>query len=737
MNKRRYCLTLILQMAMLAVLAHACSAVSLEEDSNLDKPITLSLKGQALSDICQTISSSTGVKIRASKDVADQKATILITNKPLRDVISALANVFEYKWSVEDVDNARSYTLIYPEDKRRSDESKRKDTVEKAFVEIDKQIGAMAQLANKSPDELQKMQEDVMAKMEAEAKAEIGDNEEPTPEQLVKIMGMYSQIMPIVNMSENDFAAPMIKLYQSMPSNVREALKSGMNVCYDSATDEGEWRISDVTLGEIISGWQRQKEKRERATAESRAHAEENGETMDEDEAVPESEMQAPDDSEECTDSGYSEEDSGEDSEDTSEEPDEDYYSYDLENADRANVTFSCTSTDSGVYVNADIMLIGTSADGNHAMENTGGAPLALVPFINGDETQEMIEREKRKLGTTGPKISFTTDDIKKYAGLPWQRVDREYVEANRSDILTILHDKVGVDVVSDYYSDWEPQEPVSEKSIDEVLIQLPAKISMDNNILKLRQFERAHYDRAEIPNRLIKQWREVYQSQGYLDLDTLAAIAQSLSDEQLSSFPGVSRYLGLGQVDYMESSLLKFYASLSSAQRKKLLNGGIDTKALSNNSLVLLAKVVDGEECDPADATPKVGIYKDNVRIDKPQSANSTLIASRISMEKSKSFRYYEFDEPDCYDESNESHIEPLNLYDVKSADEAWKRVIARYPKASKEEMTCVDTTRYTLHIQRDFASKNDPDRENYNHSVEVSIRKPYSQAENAEAAQ
>lgn len=68
----------------------------LPNEPALDKSVTLVVKGEDLSEIMLMIEKQTGARVRVAKEIAYQKATIFIDDKPLREVMEGLSSLLGY-----------------------------------------------------------------------------------------------------------------------------------------------------------------------------------------------------------------------------------------------------------------------------------------------------------------------------------------------------------------------------------------------------------------------------------------------------------------------------------------------------------------------------------------------------------------------------------------------------------------------------------------------------------------
>lgn len=82
---------------------------ALDDRPNLDKPVSLRVRAATIRDVLEKIETDTKVKLRAERDVANDKVTIYVKDKPARDVLRALAHCFNLCWSVTDSGELRLF----------------------------------------------------------------------------------------------------------------------------------------------------------------------------------------------------------------------------------------------------------------------------------------------------------------------------------------------------------------------------------------------------------------------------------------------------------------------------------------------------------------------------------------------------------------------------------------------------------------------------------------------------
>jgi hypothetical protein len=205
----------------------------------------------------------------------------------------------------------------------------------------------------------------------------------------------------------------------------------------------------------------------------------------------------------------------------------------------------------------------------------------------------------------------------------------------NRSDILSILHRELGLQIISDHYSRWDyyfdfSSQELSAKQAIDILLSKPkigSNWGWDGSFLYARVKDIAVADAVEIPNRLIRPWQAAFKKQGYLGLNELAGIAL-LTEVQRDFVVANKERLDLerndaeGWIDF-NSPTIRVYALLSNKQRKQLFETGVPVGSLSQDQINALAALFSPGS---SMSHPVVGIYKDAIRIDKPEWVFSSL---------------------------------------------------------------------------------------------------------------
>ena len=99
-------------------------------DTRLDKHVKVFVKSKNLQHLFAELSAKTGVKLLTSQKLWGERAIIYFHDRPLRDVMTEVANLFGYHWSVKGMPGHYRYELY--EDSRHA---KRRDDLRKELSE--------------------------------------------------------------------------------------------------------------------------------------------------------------------------------------------------------------------------------------------------------------------------------------------------------------------------------------------------------------------------------------------------------------------------------------------------------------------------------------------------------------------------------------------------------------------------------------------------------------------------
>jgi hypothetical protein len=125
-------------------------------DSRLFRKITLQEKGVSLTDLCAHLQEQTGVELRVSHGVADEKVTVFVKEQRARDVMRAVAHLFGYLWSRSGAEDDYRYTIEQDLRSQLAEEELRNRDRNAALLALDAQMQKYRPYLEMSFEELQK-----------------------------------------------------------------------------------------------------------------------------------------------------------------------------------------------------------------------------------------------------------------------------------------------------------------------------------------------------------------------------------------------------------------------------------------------------------------------------------------------------------------------------------------------------------------------------------------------------
>lgn len=575
----RIYVSIALAVLMLSITTYASPLFP--SDSVLGKPVTLAVKGKALHEILPSLEKQTGARLTVSREIEDQKATIFVDAKPLRDVMAGLEPVFRYRWSFRVLNGQRTYELWEPEKVRKEREDRWQKAVDVAYQKLDGQLAAMAKRASEmKPAELKKSMDDAVSHNDRKALDEAS------------------------TAFDHCYTGLMARACAQLGPDASEAFHQGYRVCLSSTTDEQEWRLPTditegvtasfdgmITWGRVAQGWSVQEPHFTGLGLMLSVHT---------------------DPSQAC-----------------------------------ARVGSSFLGGGSGA----------SSLDICHVdLLDAVSLPKRTLPRIDDDS-------ELRKT------LSWKAEELAEESAVSQRPEASGRLYATRSDVLALLHRKLVLQVISDYYSCWHELPDETGHSVREILesfgrfpgapaedlknLEKPdptgytswrlhdrygyeADWGWDGQLIYMRSKETVRDDARETPNRLLDRWREVVKLRSRLDLGEFAEIAQ-LDDEQIRHLAQNAGFLGLSPENktgipepddrFATYRALRLYGLLSSPQREEAFRGGIPVGSLTPEQYNALRDVLSASVCEQRCIVEPdkpvallVGIYdQTGQRIDKP----------------------------------------------------------------------------------------------------------------------
>lgn len=576
----------------------------LPEDSNLDKVVTIGVKGEALVDLLPMLQRQTGARLRVDKEIADQKVTVFVDQKPLRELLLGIETLFRYRWSLKEAKGERTYELWLPERTRQARDAGRDAALAGAWAKAEEQIRIVASLAMKAPAEQQALMDEQYRKLTD--------------------IALFNALNRGKPMSLGGQAA---RLYMTMSPDVRQALKAGYTVCYDTHSDEGKWRVPDDIARSLAASL---------------------GRTT------------------------------------SAEHPDG-------TQMDSVNLRFSAQATDRElvVRVRASVSLEG-------GRQSQGGcSPLCDEMQITEPDIDTADHLPHVPAASTlGTKISLAPAELLEEAAVPGQSVSDPMAHLNRSDILSLLHRKLGLQIISDHYSDWSWVCPSGETPVaswlDGVRQHQPSAIwGYDGRYVYVRSANPRHLDAGEPPNRLLRPLQGAFKRQGWLGITELAQIA-AMREDQIRCVSDSAHFLGLASDKNLAIGApwntwgglstwvlaLRFYGCLSDAQREQAMAKGIATACLNPGQRAILADcLINGSFPGRVGSdwfNSPVGIWRNGLRVDKPDASQPfDPISVEIHQERDQF----------CFRSSGESS----ETFSASTVDAAWEKITKSHPGTKK----------------------------------------------------
>jgi len=688
------------RLLLVVVLLVLCTVVlcddsppELPSDPALDKLVTLALKGEAISDVVKLLTKQTGVRFKTSKEVSDQKVTIFVDEKPLKEVMEGITTLFQWQWHVGADDEGTVYGLYDPYREKR-EENKRK-CLEEAQKLLLSELARMAVNPEKTEAELDQPP--------ADWQADIADN--PIIQSEPEILETIKKMAVRMERDKYPLLVPCLRVYNTLSPNLRQLLVEGYEICFSSESPEPEWKISDDILKQLESGIRVVNKMEEEFQRQL------------------EMEMQQTQSDPPTPQPGWNEEyiegeewdfEDFEGWEENSihifDEPD--YENLILKNV---SITFSSNVKTSTIETKASLGFCWT--DGTDENTLYEGRDIDLFTVCLQEEPVTEVDHLPKKdddqiLDT---KVSINLDDLEN-ENLPtysqfWIDDEPEPKLVNKSDILSILHHKLGIQIISDHYSEYGLDYAVNvwqEMPIKQLLssglrdIGVDTYWGWDGNYLYTRWKNVREMDAAEIPNRLLRPWQAAVKRQGYLDIDDLSEIVM-LTEPQMDNLMDCSAAFGFDmkniQMAFNHGVFLKFYGALTSRHRHEMSTMQLMTMGLNSKELAALSEYMK-EHYGFCLEGVRVGVYKDGVRVDKPMADPLIKLPTAIEMRRRDYVPVYEY----CV-ATSETSREIGQVY-ADTYEEALVEFRMMHPKASPDCLTVKNCLQYEVNYYFDDLS-------------------------------
>ncbi len=181
-------------------------------DTRLEQKVTVSAEGQSLGEFLELLAGRTGVALTASRQTADDKVVIFGPSRPLREILTDLATLFDHRWTRErDAEGSRRYTLARTARAPAHEQRLARAAAEKVMSQVDEQVRALGetpeQLARRpQQDPIRRFLSDPELRFPTELYAEL------TPEQRIALYLRRKLDFPFRSLPER-YQTPLRKVY--------------------------------------------------------------------------------------------------------------------------------------------------------------------------------------------------------------------------------------------------------------------------------------------------------------------------------------------------------------------------------------------------------------------------------------------------------------------------------------------------------------------------------------------
>jgi hypothetical protein len=493
-------------------------------DTRLFQKVGLQQKSVSFDDFCQELARQSGIRIEASRGVADEKITALVKERPLREVMRQVSRLFSFTWLRSGKEGEYRYELIQDLRSQLLEEELRNRDLNEAFLAMDREMQALRPYLSLTPEELR-------------AKAEAA----PTPEQKKRLHELAGA------------GWGGLQMYFRLSPEEMAALRFGQELAYDSQPDPKERPLPNelrlAVLG-TMSGfdfWKQGESFGVGPIGSAPAGAQEH-EPKDLPEAQATVSLHAS--RSELGQIGL-----------------------------QAGSGFAVRSGNGSAAYNLDAVLAqGVSPSVASPANARANAALARDPALQPvvswrPESSCRCEGDYPGLELPGGPNAGIEGTL--------EGTSRGSEPVTTADVLAALHRAAGIDLLSDAYTRLYAPAPVSVQkqplfdALNRVADAMHYRWRKEAGFLLFRSAGYFNDKRKEVPNRLLERWAASIRQHGHLTLDDLVEIAQ-LQDVQLDSrivAEGVVRCHGIRGWGLAASPNLRrhlrFLATLDPEQRR------------------------------------------------------------------------------------------------------------------------------------------------------------------------
>lgn len=496
----------------------------------LETPVTLTETKIPLGELVQKVGAETGVSLTAAPGVADEPVAVVARALPARRLLEQLAELLDYQWRRRGREGAWQYEIWQDSASRQREVSLRRAVLADVERRFDEEVRRYMEIAALSPEKL-------VSLLDAEEKSD-----RPLSPRQIELARRGS--------IARELASPLPRLLASLMGQLSSQqwaqLKADYPVSFSSDPQPGEGRLS----ADVVQGLRASPPRPSLPSVDSRATPPAEEERQRQAVQKMQQEWSAAD--------GY-----------------------------LATIRLDADAWKKGGSLNLNITAAPLSAAAlspSSPIKDALGGSLSLGiapgPFLDGIGTPQRraaastdpVFRSRKRFQPEGKPRAGSAASDSAHKG----RLQELLPEVARFYGLSILSDAY-------WYSSPEvpgsalPSEPIALSRLLDRLAGPTHDWDYQAGVLLLRS-RTWHFDRPrEIPHRLVRLWRRLYQQQGALPLETYLQMVISLTDTQLGSLGDLVSIAGLPrEIDsaYPARHALRLYAVLTPAQREALWRG-------------------------------------------------------------------------------------------------------------------------------------------------------------------
>jgi hypothetical protein len=126
----------------------------LGQDARLETAVTLRLRESPLAAVVAEIGRQAGVAMKAAPEVAEERAIVVATDQPAKEVMHHLASLFHYRWTRRGEPGRYAYELFQDLRSQQEEEALRQQQRRRALAALQAALRERWQLAQRPPEQL-------------------------------------------------------------------------------------------------------------------------------------------------------------------------------------------------------------------------------------------------------------------------------------------------------------------------------------------------------------------------------------------------------------------------------------------------------------------------------------------------------------------------------------------------------------------------------------------------------